>query len=383
MFHLQLFDTEHLNYDIYKSISVPKYHYFPIIKTTDAELKAYSFLNDEVKDGILPIFELTRSRRSKYNPDADVNKRIDKLKEDVVNRPFILDLTVEQTLSNAQIDEMLNTPKEGFALWVAFIKELLEQELNVIPMINFHPDVIEDVEKEIDSLNSLSEYLAFRVSINEPDAIDYINQILAMFDMEKLILILDGEFIELDDKYDTGDKSDYFSVFLDQIDANFDATKLKALICAFSSFPSAVNDSNNIYGNYNYGSFPISEIITNNELLKEYKYVRYGDYGSVHPIRYEGFGRWVPRVDFMDNDKFYYYRYQRDDDGYITAANEVVLDSNYNIINEIDTWGDQEIAAADMGAPNGRSPSHWIAVRINLYITRQYLRLRGQSYISL
>ena len=362
---------------------MPKYCYFPIIKTTDAELKAYSFLNDDVKNGILPVFELTRSRRSKNNPNADINKRIDKLKEDVVNRPFILDLTVEKSLSNAQIDDMLNTPTGGFAMWVSFIEKLREQDLKVIPMINYHPAVRNDVEKEIKALNKLSKYLAFRVSINEPDVITYINQISAMFDMKKLILILDGEFIELDNKRDRGDKSDYFSELLDEFNDNFDAAMPKALICAFSSFPAAVNDNKNIYGEYNSGSFPISEVITNNKLLEDYKYVLHGDYGSVHPIRYEGGGGWVPRVDFMDNYNFYYHRYQREDDGYITAANEVILDSNYKKIKKIDTWGDQEIEAADIGMPNGRSPSHWIAVRINLYITKQYLRLKDQSYISL
>jgi hypothetical protein len=360
-----------------------KYCYFPILKTTDAELKAYSFLDEAVQNKILPIFELTRSRRSKRNPNADISKRIDKIKEIAGNRRFILDLTTEKTLSNIQIDDMLNLPGNGFKLWVSFIKKLQNEALDVIPIIHYNPSEIEEVEKEISALQKLSPSLAFRVSIDDEDAFTYITQIASTYDISQLILILDGKFISLNNENDSGDKSDDFTPLLNRITMRL-VKMPKETICSFSSFPSAVGKKP--YGGYNEGSFKISEVITNKSLLKKYPFVLHGDYGSVHPYRYDAAaGGWIPRIDFLTEDTFFYHRHKRlpDDGGYIKAAKKVMSNINYRKIKGIDVWGDQEIASAADGIPNGSNPAHWIAVRINLYITKQYLRLKDQSYISL
>ncbi len=88
----------------------------------------------------------------------------------------------------------------------------------------------------------------------------------------------------------------------------------------------------------------------------------------------------MPRVDFNRNATFFYYRYRREKGGYISAAKKVIADSNYKSDN---SWGDNEIHDAATGAPNGLSPAHWVAVRINMYITKQYIRLKKYSRISL
>ena len=158
----------------------------------------------------------------------------------------------------------------------------------------------------------------------------------------------------------------------------------KAIICSFSSFPSAVGKRP--YGGYNTGSFKILEVITNKSLLNKYQFVLHGDYGSVHPKRYEtAGGGWIPRIDFLTEEYFFYHRHQRqpEDGGYIRAAKEVISNENYKRIKGIDVWGDNEIAATANENPNGLNPAHWIAVRINLYITKQYLRLKDRFYISL
>ncbi|MDM7149060.1 beta family protein, partial [Klebsiella pneumoniae] len=42
------------------------------MKTRDAELKAMTHLKDDVFDKILPIYELTKSRKTKTTPDGDI-----------------------------------------------------------------------------------------------------------------------------------------------------------------------------------------------------------------------------------------------------------------------------------------------------------------------
>ncbi|EPK9976499.1 beta family protein, partial [Escherichia coli] len=53
-----------------------KFNYFPIMKTRDAELKAMSKLSSGVFDHILPIYELTKSRKAKIAPDGDIHRRM-------------------------------------------------------------------------------------------------------------------------------------------------------------------------------------------------------------------------------------------------------------------------------------------------------------------
>ncbi len=357
---------------------MPNYNYFPILKTTDAELKAFSNLNSTVKNNILPIFELTKSRRSKKNQDADIWKRIKTLKTQLDNNPFILDLTTEATLSNGQIDRMLKLHQNGFIEWVSFIQELNKEKLTVIPVIHYNPNTTEEVIKEIKSLSKISSNLAFRVDVSEEDLISYLDIINSAFDLSMLILILDGRFIRIDSDSDEGDKSQRFINVLNKL-TRF---KTKATICAFSSFPASVVD--NGYGKDQDGRFPIAENITYDILKKNNNNIFHGDYGSVHPFRYEtAGGTWIPRIDFSTDFKFYYHRYRRGDGGYIKAAKKVINDQNYQIIKDFPSWGDEEIALAAEETPRGLSPSHWIAVRVNLFISKQYLRLKRDPQMSL
>ena len=176
---------------------MPSFSYFPIIKTTDAELRAYLELADSVKNGLLPVFELTRSRRSKKNPHGDIRKRIKSLVAGAERRPFILDLTTEGTLQNAQIEEMLGAGGKGFSEWVSFIRELKEAELNPIPVVHFEPSLPDEMRAEVKGLRRHSTLMAFRVKIDE-EAAELTRLVAREVGAENLIVILDGGFIKPD-----------------------------------------------------------------------------------------------------------------------------------------------------------------------------------------
>lgn len=351
------------------------YCYFPILKTTDAELKAYKMLDEEVKLNILPVFELTRSRLSKKNTTRTIYKRIESLKKIVIDKPFILDLTTQEQLSNEEIEKMLGDNSNGFEEWVNLIKELKEDDFNLIPMIHYNPYCIEDVEKQIKNLQEHSNYLAFRVLACDEDLPEYLQNISKYMDFNNLILILDAEFRSIKDAID---KSSIFSPNLSMINV-----KPKAISCAFSSFPESVTRPG--YGNDENGAFARSEKITYENLIKGSNAdLIHGDYASVHPKRYDTMGgQWIPRIDYLSDTKMHYYRFRRPDGGYEKAASYVFNDSNYQPNKIIKTWGDKEIEAAANGEPNGKSPSHWISVRINLYISKQYTELKGGYQMKL
>jgi hypothetical protein len=240
--------------------------------------------------------------------------------------------------------------------------------LGVIPVIHYNPDELVDVSGEIQVLKTRFETLAFRVSV-EDDVEAYLLEIKKNLDLRRLILILDAGFCRLKSLVDDGDRSQIFTSLLEKIPLN----SLKAVVCSGSCFPVSVVKYAG--GGDDYGEFPISEVITTEALQVNFP-IHHGDYGSIHPVRYEGGGgAWVPRIDFSTARTFFYYRCRRNRGGYVSAAKNVVRDPHYITIKDFDVWADSEIEAAAADHPNGRSPAHWIAVRVNRYITQQFLRL--------
>lgn len=353
---------------------MPGYSYFPILKTTDSELKAFEHLPDGIKGHILPIFELTKSKRSKKNPIGDIEVRVSKLKELVKKNYFILDLSVEESLINTQIKDMLYDSTNGFGSWTKFISNLINAGLNVIPVIHYSPYDLDAVRIQIQTLSQISPLLAFR--IERGDAA-FVSEVLKHIAPENLILIIDAKFIKLENAQ--ADKSGIFTDTLQEIiSANGD--KFKAIVCALSGFPSTVVAKG--YGGDETGSFPMIETATSTSLSKNFNVV-HGDYSSVHPIRYDTGWGWVPRIDFCSEDTYFYHRIRREDGGYAAAAKLVKSDERYHKTPHFSLWGDEQIALAANGTPERSNPAHWIAVRINLYIARQFLRLRKSPQVTL
>ncbi len=357
------------------------YVYFPILKTTDAELKAYEKLDDEVKNNILPIFELTRSRKSSKNIDRSIFRRLEKIRELCSIRPFILDLTTDTQLVNDQIKGILNSPKGGFPLWVDLISNLKKDGLNVIPIVHYNPNFPEDAAIEVDKLSKLSEFLAFRVDIDDPDSVEYIKEISKSISPEKILLILDAKFVDLRRYVD--DASILFRPILESIIETFVNNSFKGIFCAFSSYPDSVTK----YGNDRYGVFPRLEKKTFVKLFEQYseKLALWPcDYASVHPIRYDtAGGQWIPRIDFFDDENAYYYRYRRENRGYVAAAERTINDPHYRVITSLSVWADNEILTAALGKPNGGNPSYWISCRVNLYISKNYVEFKEQNQMIL
>lgn len=351
--------------------------YCPILRTTAAELRGLQNLSLDAAKGILPLMVLTRSQRSKYNPDGRIEKRIEQIKDALGTRPFILDLTDEPSMSNAQIDRILHGAPGGFDEWVECVKRMREQDLNVIPVIHYDRAYIKGVRKQIKGLRELSATLAFRVDPNDRELGQYLDVFSKCMPLSDLILILDARYLSLSNN-SSGDYAAYFESSLEIV--NDAEGPPRAIVCAFSSFPESVTRKN--YGGDRDGVFPVGELVTHRNLQS--RGVVAGDYASVHPVRYRiGGGTWIPRIDFLGTDgKFHYYRRRREDGGYVVAAKHVREDPKYRTATP-PTWADNEISLAADGEPTGKSPLHWIAVRVNSYITRLHSEFRKGNHIPL
>ena len=362
-----------------------KFYYFPILKTTNAELKAYSFLNDSIKNNILPIFELTKSQKTKKNPESKLEKKLEKLYESVNKYPFIVDLTTETTYSNKEIERMIYDGSDGYKKWVNFLKKIKENFPFIIPMVHYHPQKIENVKLQTISLGKSFKYLAFRVDIFEDETLGYIKNFISfcknLQSHNQVIIILDGSFIHIDHN----DKLNKFKEKVKEVNNRVKDDKICAFVYTFSSFPKSVRDKGYNGGDSD-GAFEIKENKCQN-LISYTEKIYHGDYGSIHPARYDtGGGGWIPRIDVVSSDEkyFFYRRYRRNDGSYNLCAKKILQDEKYQKITQIDTWGDEEIHYANQDKPRGKNPSHWIAVRSNLYMTRQYFRLKKiNQYLSL
>ena len=99
----------------------------------------------------------------------------------------------------------------------------------------------------------------------------------------------------------------------------------------------------------------------------------YGDHASIHSVVYDDAAimRWSARIDYPQNLQWLFERRAKDQtpSGFESAAKSIVeLDPDIGTRN---IWGEQKIIDAANGAPYGAAPSSWIAVRVNIHLSRQ------------
>ncbi|AXS83274.1 beta family protein [Marinobacter sp. Arc7-DN-1] len=359
------------------------YKYFPIIKTRDAELRCFEHISDSNLNQMLPIYELTKSRKTTKTPDGDIHRRMSKIKDLQHGRPFILDLSTDEAYSNPQIEQLLSE-RGSFYEWQIFIFELYS-ELNIIPMIHVYEDdngILEEVKKFVSYASSKKNLLAIRLPFDlTPNEVDfYLSPIRDnLKNNSKLIVLLDAGFIRHEADADTSKISNMFIETFQAVSKCL-SNRLEDAVMLCSSFPSspaqegAKNASNRAEADSE-GEFTIYEEIIYQEILMEGVHIKYGDYASINneQIEIRG-GTFVPRIDIAlpDGKTFIYKRYRRDDGSYQRCANKMIEDERY-VNNK--GWADEEIALAASGKPTGISPAYWISVRMEYYINSR-LKLR-------
>ncbi|KDA93300.1 beta family protein [Pantoea agglomerans] len=340
-----------------------EYCYFPLLKTRDAELKAVSKFNSEDFDNVLPIYELTKSRKTKVAPDGDIHRKMSAIKEIQGGRPFILDVTSNEKYINYQLEQLLDE-NNSFYEWQYFIN--LYSDLNVIPMIHLYDeDDFTEVSGFVKTMSETKKHLAVRLPYDLDNYKKYIKPIYDnLFNDCKLYVILDGEQVM---KGKSGTITDDFIFACSELE-EFEQ-KIEDIITVCTSFPLSPAAE----GNDDHGEFFILEEEIFKKVSSEWP-IKYGDYASINiqQVEIKG-GTFVPRIDICLENEFIYKRYRRNAGSYALCAKKMVADERYKPLG---VWADEEISSAANGEPSGISPSFWIAVRMNYYMTsRTRLRL--------
>lgn len=343
-------------------------HYLPALRTRDSELKAYEHLSAQVKESLLPVFELTRSRRSKSNPDGSVLRTVERLATLALKLPFIADITSLDSQGNAETAALLD-PADGFRNWCDFVATHLPS--GCIPVVHLtDPFDMGEFFGQYARLKKHSNAVALRVPTDYVDVASLAAALLPIqgrADGGCIVLLVDDGYVK------QGEAS--ASALRCMKIANAFAGKVDLVAPLTSSFPNSVT-APGFGGGDAYGEFRLEEVAISDEMkmwgLPGARVV-HGDFGLIHPFDFEGtVTNWVPRVDVPLTTTGYYYRYRRPAGGYNLAAALAVRDPKYAQLN---CWAHDMIAAAAGGKPEGRSPSFWISVRVNYHLNRQAVRL--------
>ncbi|EJC6393894.1 beta family protein [Serratia marcescens] len=340
------------------------YCYFPLLKTRDAELKAVSKLNSDDFDNILPIYELTKSRRTNIAPDGDIHRKMASIREIQGERPFILDVTSNEKYVNYQLEQLVDE-SNSFYEWQYFIN--LYSDLNIIPMIHLYDeDDFTEVSGFVKTMSESKENLAVRLPYHLDKYKKFIKPIYDNLSENcKLYVILDGEQIIKGKSEAIAEGFIFACSELEEF-----GNKIEDIVTVCTSFPLSPAAE----GKDDHGDFLIYEEEIFEHISSEFD-IKYGDYASINiqQVEIKG-GTFVPRIDICQVKDFIYKRYRRNAGSYILCAQKMIADERYSPLG---TWADEEIASAANGEPSGISPSFWIAVRMNYYMTsRTRLRLR-------
>jgi len=336
--------------------------YSPAIRTRRAELLGISEVRSPFERGLLPLFELTRSRRSKKNPEGSVEFSVDEVVKLVDANLFVVDMTTLDSLSNPQVINLLD-PSGYFSNWTSFVTDKLPE--TAIPMVHLtDPYDGNSVAAQIAKLKSRHSFLALRIP-SEFGALDSLAATISgeLGSMEDVVVYADVGMVTSRSRFGA-------EVRVREVAASFEALSPAFIAPLASSFPSTVAP----YGDA-HGGFPLHEVAISDSLKQEFDELNciHGDYACIHPLDAQGMAiNWVPRVDVPLEDSLYYYRYRRNEGSYARAAADAIRDKHYI---SLPCWAHDNLLAAAKGAPLGKSPAHWISVRLNYHIERQLQRL--------
>lgn len=342
-----------------------EFKYFPIIKTRDSELRCFENVKHDEKKQLLPIYELTKSRKTKVAPDGDINRRMTKIGEIQGDLPFILDLSTDPRYCNPQIDSLLSH-QNGFLDWQYFVFDI-HGDKNIIPMVHIYEDefgVAKEVEQFVTNATKKCKHLAVRLpyDLSPRELRQYIEPIVRNLNESTLYVVLDGNFLRNECEADFSAVVDQFIVSTRALDVFGEA--IEDVIVASATFPSNPAQAGKSDSD---GEFKVYEFDIYKDVVKECA-VKFGDYTSINTeqIEIKG-GTFVPRIDiFKDNgNEFFYKRFRRKSGSYEKCAKFVLSDTNYT---NLGCWADSQIYLASSGKPTGISPSFWISVRMNYYI---------------
>lgn len=335
-----------------------QFSYFPILRTRQAELAGFGKLNDEQKDEILPLVALGKWR----NADG-VDKALEKVRECVGDRPYMLDLSKDLQHQNDAVRELLN-PEKGFARWLDFVKETPE----IVPVVQFSADArVRDVVRQAQAIEREGRRTVFRLRNYQSDLDQALAALYALDAPENALIIIDAGYIR--DLSTKRIKSGVLESVLKSINRIVEEVPEASRVLAGTSYPRSVTQFLD-KGVETSGKIDMLEHVLYEEIGSDI--VMYGDHVSIHSVVYDdASGIFIPRID-VPGDHFWNFerRPKRKGDAFAEIAQRLLVD--FPELEDESSWGAQMIKNTASGNSGQISSAVTaIAVRVNLHITYQ------------
>lgn len=335
-------------------ISFDEYKYFPTLRTRQAEMKGLEMLDDVRKKKILPLITLGRWPKA-----VDFVKAAEKAESVMDKLPHFLDLTTDVTHLGDQ-QKILRDPTNAFQAWRQFVS----QYGSAIPVVQMSHDAkVRDIFKQAQAIENSTGKVAFRIKDFSLDTPTVINAISSLDDPGNAIVFIDCQYIR-----------DALAAYVTATVATINQLRNEfpdlMIVVMSTSFPSSVVPF--VDTTQRRGSIDILERQLHARIGGD-AVAAYGDHSSIHSVVYDDVPimRWAARVDYPQNMLWAFERRPGDQSaaGYISAAQDILATDAS--IGTRGIWGEQMIVDAAAGNPHGKAPSSWIAVRVNIHLSRQ------------
>lgn len=289
-----------------------------------------------------------------------MSRRAEQLNE-AYSGKFVIDLCTEPSLMNYETLDLFDEVK-GYDAWSVFLERNFGKD--IIPCALYVEDGSKDnFKRQVEWIVGKYGRVCIRTSIADEFAATLYTWALEAASQDEIILCPVLYYVP---------ESEFQSAFNA---CQFYVTSVIGnrapgeVLFVGSSFPRSVLDLPGCLDAS--GSFPATEIRLEATLRSSFPTlpIQSSDFGSVHPRRYETKGgTWVPRIDYFENDTFRYSRYRQSAGGYEAAAMMIDVTSIGRLPK---CWGTDQIIQAKARKVTGASPSFWISVRINCWITKR------------
>jgi hypothetical protein len=344
-------------------IQFENYNYYPTLRTRGAEILGLEKLSDENKKKILPIITLGKWHRS-----DDIKTSMNKTIESVNGNQFIVDVT-QEVKHHCESSLDLLSHQQNFKKWIDFCS----QYEKIIPTVQITELAkLRDIVMQAKILESQYGYIAFRIKNIHTDVNRVISSLVALDKPQNAIIFIDLGYI----------RESFPAAVIATINAiNQIRTEIPEAIISIltTSFPSSVIRF--CHENKQSGFIDVMERDFHQSIGGQSVAI-YGDHGSIHSVVYDDvMGRYIPRIDIALDDAWYFERRpdSKDANGYIDAAKSILKE--YPSYESDPSWGAEMIRNAASGNVTGMgSPAKWIAVRVNLHLSKQIERCEMDNY---
>ncbi|MDH3003472.1 hypothetical protein A1D28_09370 [Pasteurella multocida] len=334
------------------------YNYYPTLRSRVAEIKGLRELTDDRKDKIIPL--ITLNNWLQYGFDRAMNNISSSFKD----RPFFIDLPHQNDISiwnkmfaNSPESYYLRSDVNNYKEWMDFT----ETFPFAIPVVQFSSKQRAVTQQAI-FFEKTKGKLAFRIRDYILDTPLVINAISALQDVRNVIVFIDCQYIR--------DNFSYHQQMCINTINQLRAQEPFLTICVLStSFPISPAQFTNEYGE---GVINILEHSLHTNIGGRNVAI-YGDHSSIHSIIYDeerGYA-WSARIDYpIETDWFILRKAGAKGDGYPELAKNIVSHFGHLFSSKF-CWGEKMILDASRGENHHKAPASWIAIRMNIHLSKQ------------